>query len=84
MLSHDVSIGSEGCKPVTVFEPCQESGERARVLLTRRAASKEVQYDTLTKSQQGCVDVAMTREWDKWNQFGVERVWSHEVRPKSS
>ena len=35
------------------------------------AAGKEVQYDALTKSQQGCVDTAMTREWDKWNEFGV-------------
>ena len=44
MLSHDVSFGPECCKLVT--------GERADVLLTRRAANKEVQYDALVKSQQ--------------------------------
>ena len=42
--------------------------------LTRRAANRKVKYDTLVKSQQERVDVAMTREWNKF-----ERVWSHEV-----
>ena len=58
MLSHDVSSGPECCKPVT------NSG-CADVLLTRRAANKEVQYDALVKSQQVRVDAAMGREWDK-------------------
>ena len=40
MLSHDVSFGSECCKPVTVLKPCDDSGERACVFLTRRAAQK--------------------------------------------
>ena len=35
MLSHDVSFGSECCKPVTVLNPCDDCGERANVLLTR-------------------------------------------------
>ena len=50
MLSHDVSSGPECCKPVTVFKSCENSG-CADVLLTRRAANKEVQYDALVKSQ---------------------------------
>ena len=57
MLSHDVSNGSECCNPVTVFKSCENPGECANVLLTRRAASKQVQHDALTKSQQGKVDV---------------------------
>ena len=69
MLSHDVSFGSECCKPVTIFNSCGNSGDCADVLLTRRAANKEVQYDALVKSQQERVDVAMTREWDKWNEL---------------
>ena len=56
MLPHDVSFGSECCKPVTVLKLCDDSGERAYVFLTRRAASTEVQYDVLTKPQQGCFD----------------------------
>ena len=74
MLSHDVAFGSECCKPVTDVKHCEVSSERANCLLTRRAASKEVQYDALTKSQQGCVDVPMIREWDKWNEFGVTKL----------
>ena len=46
------------------------------VLLTRRAASKEVQYDALTKPQQRRVNVATTRERDKWNEFGVTKFLS--------
>ena len=46
------------------------------VLLIRRAANKEVQYDTLAKTQQERVDVAMTRDWDKWNEFGVTKFLS--------
>ena len=68
MLSHDVSSGPECCKPVTVG--C------ADVLLTRRAANKEVQYDALVKSQLERVDAAMVREWDKWNEFGVTKFLS--------
>ena len=34
-LSHDVSFGSEWCKPVSVFKSCENSGECADVLLTR-------------------------------------------------
>ena len=41
MLSHDVSSGPECCKPVTAFKSCENSG-CADVLLTRRAANKEV------------------------------------------
>ena len=75
MLSHDVSFGSECCKPVTIFKSCANSG-CADVLLTRRAANKEVQYDALVKSQQVRVDAAMVREWDKWNEFGVTKFLS--------
>ena len=64
MLSHDVSSGPECFKPVTIFKSCGNSGY-ADVLLTRRAANKEVQYDALVKSQQVRVDAAMVREWDK-------------------
>ena len=74
MLSHDVSFGSECCKPVTIFKSCGNTGECADVLLTRRAGNQGVQYDALVKSQQERVDVAMTREWDKWNEFGVTEV----------
>ena len=76
MLSHDVSFGSECCKPVTTFKSGGNSGGCADVLLTRRAANKEVQYDALVRSQQERVDVAMTREWDKWNEFGVTKFLS--------
>ena len=75
MLSHDVSSGPECCKPVTIFKSCQNSG-CAYVLLTRRAANKEVQYVALVKSQQVRVDAAMVREWDKWNEFGVTKFLS--------
>ena len=75
MLSHDVSSGPECCKPVTVFKSCENFG-CADVLLTRRAANKEVQYDALVKSQQERVDAAMVREWDKWNEFGVTKFLS--------
>ena len=60
----------------TIFKSCGSSGEYADVLLTRRVANKEVQYDALVKSQQERVDVAMTREWDKWNEFGVTKCLS--------
>ena len=50
MLFHDVSSGPECCKPVTIFKSCENSG-CADVLVTRRAANKEVQYDALVKSQ---------------------------------
>ena len=76
MLSHDVSFGSECCKLVTIFKPCENSGECADVLFTRRAANKEVQYYALVKSQQVRVDAAMIREWDKWNEFGVTKFLS--------
>ena len=66
MLSHDVSFGSECCKPVTIFKSCGNSGECADVLLTH----------VLVKSQQERVDVATTREWDKWNEFGVTKFLS--------
>ena len=75
MLSHDVSSGPECCKPVTIFIPCENSG-CADVLLTRRAANKEVQCDAFVKSQQERVDVATTREWDKWNEFGGTKFLS--------
>ena len=75
MLSHDVSFCSERCKPVTAFKSC-DSGERANVLLPGRAACKEARYDTLTKSQQGCMDAATTREWDKRNECGVTKFLS--------
>ena len=75
MLSHDVSSGPECCKPVTVFKSCENSG-CADVLLTRRAANKEVQYDALVKSQQERVDAAMVREWDKWKEFRVTKFLS--------
>ena len=75
MLSHDVSSCPECCKPVTIFKSCENSG-CADVLLTRRAANKEVQYDALVKSQQVRVDAAMVREWDKWNEFGVTKFLS--------
>ena len=75
MLSHDVSSGQECCKPVTIFKPCENSG-CADVLLTRRAANKEVQYDALVKSPQVRVDAAMVREWDKSNKFGVTKFLS--------
>ena len=75
--SRQVSTGrnDECCKPVTVFKSGENSG-CADVLLTRRAANKEVQYDALVKSQQVRVDAAMTREWDKWNEFGVTKLLS--------
>ena len=75
MLSHDVSSGPECCKPVTIFKSCENSG-CADVLLTRRAANKEVQYDALVKSQQERADAAMVREWDKWNEFRVTKFLS--------
>ena len=75
LLSHDVFSGPECCKPVTIFKSCENSG-CADVLLTRRAANKEVQYDALVKSQQVRVDAAMVREWDKWNEFGVSKFLS--------
>ena len=75
MLSHDVSSGPECCKHVTIFKSCENSG-CADVLLARRAANKEVQYDALVKSQQVRVDAAMVREWDKWNEFGVTKFLS--------
>ena len=74
-MSHDASSGPECCKPVTVFKSGENSG-CADVLLTRRAANKEVQYDALVKSQQVRVDAAMIREWDKWNEFGVSKFLS--------
>ena len=87
MLSHDVSFGSECCKPVRIFNSCGSSGDCADVFLTRRAANKKVQYDALVKSQQERVNVAMTREWDKWNEFGVTKFLSaerhHEAKPRS-
>ena len=84
MLSHDVSFVSECCKSVTVFKPvckpvtvfktCGKTLENAQMFCSLvEAASKEVQYDALTKPQQGRVNVAMTREWDKWNEFGVTK-----------
>ena len=76
MLSHNVSFGSECCRPVTVFESCGNSGECADVLLNRRAASKEAQYDALSKSQQERVDGAVTREWVKWNECGITKFMS--------
>ena len=75
MLSHDVSSCPECCKPVTIFNSCENSGCED-VLLNRRASKKEVQYDALTKLQQGRVDVAMVREWDTWNEFGVTKFLS--------
>ena len=75
MLSHDVSSSPECCKPVTIFKSCENSG-CADVLLTLRAANKEVQYDALVKSQQERVHAAMVREWDKWNEFGVTKFLS--------
>ena len=74
---------------MTVFKSCENSG-CADVLLTRRAANKEVQYDALVKSQQERVDAAMVREWDKWNEFGVTKFLSkkqlderhHEAKPR--
>ena len=75
MLSHDVSSGPECCKPLTIFKSCDNSG-CGDVLLTRRAANKEVQYDALVKSQQVRVDAAMVRDWDKWNEFGVTKFLS--------
>ena len=35
-------------------------------------------YDTLTKPQQERMDAAMTREWDKWNEFGVTKFLSEQ------
>ena len=35
-----------------------------------------MQYDALSKPQQERVNVAMTREWDKWNEFGVTKFLS--------
>ena len=75
MLSHDVSSGPECCKPVAISKSCENSGY-ADVLLTRRAANKEVQYDALVKSQQVRVDAAMIREWDNRNEFGVTKFLS--------
>ena len=72
MLSHDVS---ECCKLVTVSKSCENSG-CADVLLTRRAANKEVQCDALVKSQQERVDAAMVRECDKWNEFRITKFLS--------
>ena len=80
MLSHDVSSGPECCKPVTIFKSCENSG-CADVLLTRRAANKEVQCDALMKTQQVRVDAATIREWDKWNEFGVMKFF--QPRPES-
>ena len=60
---------------VTIFKSCENSG-CADVLLTPRAANKEVQHDALVKSQQVRVDAAMVREWDKWNEFGVTKFLS--------
>ena len=37
-----------------------------------------MQYDAITKPQQGRVNVGMTREWDKWNAFGVTKFLSKE------
>ena len=71
MLSHDVSFVSECVRPVTVLKPCDDSAERVKVTLTRRATSKEMQHDVLTQSQQGCMDFVATREWNKWNEVGV-------------
>ena len=42
MLSHDIPFGSECCKPVTAFQSFEDTGERANVLLTHRARSKDV------------------------------------------
>ena len=75
MLSHDVSSGPECCKPVTIFKSCENSGY-ADVLLTRRAANQEVQYDALVQSQQVLLHAAMVREWDKRNEFGVTKFMS--------
>ena len=75
VLSHDVSSGPECCKPVTIFKSCENSGY-ADVLLTRRAANQEVQYDALVQSQQVLLHAAMVREWDKWNEFGVTKFMS--------
>ena len=79
MLSYDVLFGSECCKSVTVFKSCGSSGECANVLLTRRAAGEEVQYDARTKPQRRRVNVATIREWDKWNDFGVTMFFVQEV-----
>ena len=46
MLCHDVPFCSECCKPMTVFKSGGNLEECADVLLTRRASSKELQYDT--------------------------------------
>ena len=75
MLSHDVSSGPECSKPVAIFKSCGNSG-CAYVLLTRRAANKEVQCDALVKSLQIRVDAAKVRDWDKWNEFGVTKFLS--------
>ena len=76
MLSHDVSFGPECCKSLTVFKSCGDPGECANVLLPGRATSKEALYDTFTKPQQERMDAAVTREWDKWNEFGVTKFQS--------
>ena len=55
----------------TAFKSSGDSEESASVLLNCRATSKEVLYDSLTKQQQGRMDAAMKREWDKWNELGV-------------
>ena len=63
---------------MTVFKSCGDPGECANVLLTGRPTSKEVLYDTLTKPQQERMDAATTREWDKWNEFGVTKFLSEQ------
>ena len=90
MLSHDVSFGPECCRSITVFKSCRDSEERANVLFTGRAVNKEVLYDVLTQSQQESVNAATTREWDKWNEFGVTKFSvqeaaerHHEAKPRS-
>ena len=75
MLSHDVSSGPECCKPVMIFKSCENSG-CADVLLTRRAARKEVPYDALMKSKQVRVDAPMVPDWDKRIEFGVTKFLS--------
>ena len=75
MLSHDVSSGPECCKPVTIFKSCENSG-CADVLLTRRAANKEVQYDALVKSQQ----VRVHASHEVRVQKAAER--HHEAKPR--
>ena len=40
------------------------------------SSSCEQGSDALVKSQHERVDVAMTREWDKWNEFRVTKFLS--------